>query len=102
VWLLEGAFVVEWIDATASRQGFSSESSARLRFRSLRLVGMGVVAIGLILSLTVATVGKGAIYAWVISTSWFLAVSVFLVLVVWWKDTIFERVKGRDASRVLQ
>ncbi len=102
VWLLAGAFVVEWIDATASRQGFSSGSSSRLRFRSLRLVGMGVVAIGLILSLTVATVGKGAIYAWVISTSWFLAVSVFLVLVVWWKDTIFERMKGRDASRVLQ
>ncbi len=102
VWLLAGAFVVELIDATASRQGFSSESSAKLRFRSLRLVGVSVVAVGLILSLTVATVGKGAIYAWVISTFGFLAIPVFLVLVYWWKDTIFERAKGRETSRVLQ
>ncbi|MGB5368311.1 MAG: AAA family ATPase [Polyangiales bacterium] len=101
-WLLAGAFVVELIDATASRQGFSSESSAKLRFRSLRLVGVSVVAVGLILSLTVATVGKGAIYAWVINTFGFLAIPVFLVLVVWWKDTIFERAKGHEASRLLQ
>ena len=102
LWLLAGAFVVELIDATASRQGFSSESSAKLRFRSLRLVGVSIVAVGLILSLTVATVGKGAIYAWVIRTFGFLAIPVFLVLVVWWKDTIFERAKGRETSRVLQ
>lgn len=101
-WLLAGAFVVELIDATASRQGFSSESSAKLRFRSLRLVGVSVVAVGLVLSLTVATVGKGAIYAWVISTFGFLAIPVFLVLIVWWKDTIFERAKPREASRLLQ
>ncbi len=101
-WLLAGAFVVELIDATASRQGFSSESSAKLRFRSLRLVGVSVVTVGLVLSLTVATVGKGAIYAWVLSTFGFLAIPVFLVLIVWWKDTIFERAKSREASRVLQ
>jgi len=102
LWLLAGRFVVELIDATASRQGFSSESSAKLRFRSLRLVGVSVVAVGLILSLTVATVGKGAIYAWVVSSFGFLAIPVFLVLIVWWKDTIFERAKGRETSRVLQ
>ncbi|MDH3654967.1 MAG: AAA family ATPase [Myxococcales bacterium] len=102
LWLLAGAFVVELIDATASRQGFSSESSAKLRFRSLRLVGVSIVAVGLILSLTVATVGKGAIYAWVVSTFGFLAIPVFLVLIVWWKDTIFERAKGREASAVLK
>ncbi|TFH29346.1 MAG: hypothetical protein E4H00_07135, partial [Myxococcales bacterium] len=38
LWLLAGAFVVQVIDATASRQGPSSESQAKLRFRSLRLV----------------------------------------------------------------
>ncbi|MDH3729077.1 MAG: ATP-binding protein, partial [Myxococcales bacterium] len=102
LWLLTGAFVVELIDATASRQGFSSESSAKLRFRSLRMVGVSVVTVGLILSLTVATVGKGAIYAWVISTFWFLAIPVVLVLVFWWKDTIFERAQSRESSRLLQ
>ena len=102
LWLLAGAFVVELIDATASRQGFSSESSAKLRFRSLRMVGVSVVAVGLILSLTVTTVGKGAIYAWVISTFWFLAIPIFLVLVFWWKDTIFERAKGRESSGLLR
>ena len=102
MWLVAGAFVVELIDATASRQGVSSESSDKLRFRSLRLVGVSVVAVGLVLSLTVATVGKGAIYGWVVSTFGFLAIPVGLVLVVWWKDTIFERAKGRETSSVLQ
>ncbi len=102
VWLLAGAFVVELLDATASRQGVSTESSAKLRFRSLRMVGVSVVAVGLILSLTVATVGKGAIYAWVVSTFWFLAIPIFLVLVFWWKDTIFERAKVRESSGLLR
>jgi len=101
-WLLTGTFVVELIDATASRQGVSSESLAKLRFRSLRLVGVSVVVVGLILSLTETAVGQGAIYAWVIHTFWFLAVPILLLLVVWWKDTIFERAKAREASRLLR
>ncbi|HET6418138.1 MAG TPA: ATP-binding protein [Polyangiales bacterium] len=101
-WLAVGAFVVQLIDATASRQGFSTESLDKLRFRSLRLVGVSVVVVGLILSLTQTAVGKGAIYAWVASTFWFLAIPIGLILVFWWRETIFERAKARTASRFLQ
>jgi len=101
-WLAVGAFVVQLIDATASRQGFSSESLDKLRFRSLRLVGVSVVVVGLSLSLTETAVGKGAIYAWVASTFWFLAIPIGLILVSWWREIIFERAKARGASRFLQ
>lgn len=101
-WLLTGMFVVELIDAAASRQGFSTESSAKLRFRSLRLVGVSVVMVGLILSLTEKAVGRGAIYAWVTHTFWFLAIPIVLLLVFWWKDIIFERAKARESSPLLQ
>ncbi|MGB5810382.1 MAG: ATP-binding protein, partial [Polyangiales bacterium] len=101
LWLLTGAFVVQLIDATASRQGGSSESRARLRFRSLRMVGVSVVGVGLVLSLTDLSVGRGAIYAWVISSFWFLAIPLVAILVVWWKDAVFEDAKIRESSRLL-
>jgi hypothetical protein len=101
-WVALGAFVVQLIDATASRQGFSTESLDKLRFRSLRLVGVSVVVVGLILSLTESAVGKGAIYAWVASTFWFLAIPIGLILVVWWREVIFARASARVASRFLQ
>jgi len=101
-WLAVGTFVVQLIDATASRQGFSTESSDKLRFRSLRLVGVSVVLVGLALSLTITAVGKGAIYAWVASTFWFLAIPIGLILIYWWRDIIFKRAEARTASRFLQ
>ena len=101
-WLLAGAFVVELIEAVASRQGFSSESTAKLRFRSLLLVGISIVIVGLILSLTQAIVGRGAIFAWVVSSIYVLALPIFVLLVIWWMQPIFERAKGRESSRVLR
>jgi len=102
MWSLTGTFVIELIDATASRQGFSSESLARLRFRSLRLVGVSVVVVGLALSLTEAAVGRGAIYAWVTDTFWLLAIPIVLLLVFWWKGEIYDRAKARESSALLQ
>jgi len=102
VWALAGAFVVRLIDAIADRQGYSSEFSSKLRFRSLRLVGVTIVIVGLVLSITDTTVGKGAIYVWVIKTFWFLAIPVGAVLVYWWSDTIFERASAQESNAVLR
>ncbi len=102
VWALTGALVVRLIDAIADRQGYSSEFSSKLRFRSLRLAGVTIVLVGLVLSITDATVGKGAIYAWVIKTCWFLVIPVGIVLVAWWSGTIFERAAGQESSATLR
>lgn len=95
-WSLGGMLVVDVIDAlfaTGDRRRAGSSPTAELRLRSLRWVGRTVVAFGLLLSLTAELVGQGTIYHWVWSTCWWSAVPVFLVMVRWWRPTIFERIR---------
>ncbi|WP_394841330.1 AAA family ATPase [Pendulispora brunnea] len=92
-WILGGALAVNIVNALASDDGTTAkrDDSAALRLRSLRLVGRVVVAFGLVLVLTSRLVGEGTIYEWVLSTCWLASIPVFLVLVRWWRDIVFER-----------
>ncbi len=104
-WTLVGAFIVNAINVLATSADASeirvADGVGRLRLRSLRLVGRIVVVFILIFVLSERLVGKGTVYSWVMSTCWFAAVPVFLVLVLWWRDTVFERVERvRRKSRL--
>ncbi|MEZ4459347.1 MAG: hypothetical protein R3E66_06390 [bacterium] len=94
LWSLLGSFVIKLVDAIAEHQGDRIEgtSTDALRVKSLRLVGVTIVAVGLTLSITEASVGQGAIYGWVKSTSWFFAIPITALLVYWWRPIVFERV----------
>lgn len=94
-WTLGGALIVNVINALSSATGprtHGAHDSDQLRLRSLRLVGRVVVVFALILTISSRLVGEGTIYRWVLSTCWLAALPVFLVLVRWWRETVFERV----------
>lgn len=94
-WTLGGSAVVSAIDGLAAQGERGSRKSrlvtAHVRLRSLRLLGRVVVAVALVLSLSDQLVGRGTIYSWVLSTCWFAAVPVVLLLARWWHDIIHER-----------
>jgi hypothetical protein len=95
-WMLVGALVVNAINAVAARSDatlvpLDDGETERLRLRSLRLVGRTIVVFALILVLSARLVGEGTIYSWVFSTCWFAAIPIFLLLVRWWRGTVFER-----------
>ncbi len=96
-WTLAGALIVNIINSIASNNSVVPHSATdevgRLRLRSLRLVGRVVVVFILVLLVSERLVGKGTVYSWVDSTSWFAAAPVFLILVSWWRETVFERVE---------
>ncbi len=95
-WVLLGSAAILMFDAIAARQArfsWREHSTAKLRFHSLRIIGLDVVAVGLVLSVTSAIVGQGAIYRWVISTCWILSVPVALYLVHRWRPIIFTRLE---------
>ncbi|MEZ4334810.1 MAG: hypothetical protein R3F35_23880 [Myxococcota bacterium] len=96
VWVLGGRLVVGTIDALAavsgSRSIYEDVGAAELRLRSLRLVGRTIVVLALILIVSDRLVGEGTIYSWVLSVCWFAAIPVFLVLVRWWRGTVFARI----------
>lgn len=96
MWTLLGSFVVRLLHAIAGRQGELTRQATQLRFRSLQLVGVSVVVVGLILALAEASVGQGAIYGWVLRTCWLLALPVAALLTVWWRSTVIERAKLRS------
>ena len=94
-WNLGAIFVVHLIDAIAGRRDSDDEVSpiGYLRLSTLQLIGRTVVLIGLTLSLSALLVGKGTIYSWVFTTCWFLAFPLMLVIVSWWRPTIFDRLR---------
>jgi flagellar biosynthesis GTPase FlhF len=99
-WSLAGALVVDAINAVFAPPvtlGVSPQvvqrDEDRLRLRSLRLIGRVVVAFILILVICARLVGQGAIYSWVFSTCWLAGVPILLVLVRWWRHTVFARIE---------
>ncbi len=95
-WTLGGALTVDVVNALAGEAAGSRQEAdtiRSLRLRSLRLVGRIVVAVGLVLSLTERLVGKGTIYQWALSTCWLASVPVVVLLVRWWRGTIFQRLE---------
>lgn len=101
LWVLLGWGVIQFIDALAARETLfsaSEQDSSSLRMHSLRVVGITTIAIGLILSLTAAVVGEGAIYTWVISTCWILSLPVAFYLTFRWRPIILERIARRPGQ----
>ena len=99
-WTFGGALAVSVIDALAGGGGAlesrDGSRTAKVRLRSLQLVGRTIVVFGLILALSSQLVGKGTIYGWVLSTCWLAVIPVGLLVVRWWREIIFERI---DAVR---
>ncbi|WP_353218260.1 hypothetical protein [Sandarakinorhabdus sp.] len=87
VWFAAAATMVLFIDALV--QGVHDDDPrAALRRRSLRLVIGVMLGVGLSLSLTIAAVGEGAIYNWVLTFCWLLLVPLIILLSQWWRDRI--------------
>lgn len=96
-WVIGGTLAVNVTDAIAAGPAAAflnrEDKVGTIRLRSLRLVGWTFVSFALLLALSTQLVGRGTIYGWVFTLSWFAAVPVFLVLVRWWRETVFERIE---------
>ena len=66
----------------------TEDPRAALRWKSLRLVTGALLGVMMVLALTQESVGKGAIYNWVLDACWLLAVPIVLLLTHWWRDRI--------------
>ncbi len=65
-----------------------TDPRAELRLKSLRLAGGALLAVILILEISQAIVGRGAIYNWVTNLAWLLVPILALILTRWWQDRI--------------
>jgi hypothetical protein len=105
-WSLAASLIVDVINAlatvTEAASARTNEATNRLRLDSLRLVGRVVVAFALVLLLSARLVGEGTVYSWVASTCWFAAIPVFLLLVRWWRETVFVRIERIRRKSALQ
>lgn len=99
-WSLTTVFLLRLFDALARGRG-KTDPHADLRWRSLRLVGGGSLAVGLVLGLTVEAVGKGAIYHWVLDLCWLLVPGIILILAHWWRARIVALARQEARESVL-
>ncbi len=91
-WLLLSWFAVVLINAFADRgvSGIGRDTSG-LRLRSLRLIAVWVVLLGLGLDLAGTYAGQGTLYEWVWMAFWVLMVPVVLLLLTWWRPEVKRR-----------
>jgi len=89
-WLFIGAVAVRLIGAMTSS---GSLAHAELRTRSLHVVGVFGVMMGLALDLTARNAGTGVMYTWVVRAGFLLALPLALLLVHWWRGPIFDRLE---------
>lgn len=94
-WTIAGSIVVNAINASfaAAAPAPGATDAEDLRLRSLRLIGRVVLAFVLVLVVSARLVGEGTVYGWVFRMCWFAALPVFLVLVRWWRATVFDRIE---------
>lgn len=95
-WTFASSAIVESVDTLATagpfaRFGATSPESKGLRHRSLRLLGRVVAVYGVTLALCSRLVGEGAIYEMVRATGGFAFLPVCIVLVHWWRPSVFAR-----------
>ncbi|AKM11478.1 hypothetical protein AB433_02415 [Croceicoccus naphthovorans] len=92
VWIIVifsiGAWLIARLANELVRGGRSEDPRANLRLKSLGLVVGVALAVLLALALARESVGEGAIYHWILSFCWLLAIPVTLILSHWWRDRI--------------
>ncbi|RLA30914.1 MAG: hypothetical protein DRR11_12145 [Gammaproteobacteria bacterium] len=98
-WILLGWFSVSLLNAVAARgdAGMAGEN-ARLRKRSLRLIATWLVLLGLGLSLAENLTGIATLHAWVWRLFQILALPVLLILLSWWRKSIFLNLERERES----
>lgn len=98
-WSLTTVLVVNLVDQLARGRG-RDDPRATLRWNSLRLIAGSLLAVGLLLNLTSASVGKGAMYNWVFTLSLLLVPAILVLLANWWRARIvaLAQAEARDSS----
>jgi hypothetical protein len=93
-WVLLAWFMVALIHAMAARgtAGLKSDSSG-LRLRSLKLLAVWLLILGLGLAIAEDLSGQGTLYAWIWNLFEFLTLPVLALLVIWWRSEIFRRIE---------
>ncbi|MCF8710174.1 hypothetical protein [Rhizorhapis sp. SPR117] len=105
IWIIATYSVAAWLAARLTNELVRGrrevDPRADLRLKSLSLV-IGVSFIVLLaLALTGESVGKGAIYNWVLDFCWLLSIPVILLLSHWWRERIVALAGASDGRSSL-
>ncbi len=94
-WILGGSIAISFIlEFTYRNSRSSSKEIVELRLSTIRrYVWSGIIA-GVILQISIMTLGKGTIYNWIYSALFFWFVLITVSVLRLWRDTVFEMVEN--------
>jgi hypothetical protein len=94
-YILVAWFMVALIDAMVTRGAAGLKShAAPIRLKSIWLIALWILLIGLGLGISNDLVGKGTIYAWVWAFSIALILPVVFLLLYWWRPEIYRMIEN--------
>ncbi|GEM_PF-4271023 len=104
-WLAGGLLAVLTLDALVAsyaRLLRIAGQNNELRNRSLRMVGMFIVAGGMTLGVVESLLGRGVLHQWLGSLWGISFVAAAVMLLRWWKPIIWQRLKDRPQSSIVR
>ncbi len=90
-WILGGSIAISFILEFAYRNSRSSSPEViALRLATIRRYVWSIIIAGVILQISMHTLGKGTIYSWIYSALFFWFVLVTISVLKLWRKTVFE------------
>ncbi len=90
-WILGGSIAISFILEFAYRNSqSSSQESIALRLKTIRRYVWSAIVAGVILQISVRTLGEGTIYNWIYSALFFWFVLITLSVLRLWRTKVFE------------
>ncbi|MBA5763506.1 ATP-binding protein [Vibrio sp. 404] len=90
-WVLGGSIAISFILEFAYRNSSSSSREViALRLSTIRRYVWSIIIAGVILQISIRTLGKGTIYSWIYSALFFWFVLVTISILKLWRNKVFE------------
>lgn len=99
-WLLWGRVAIQLVDSFSAahyRRWNRKDEQAKLRFRSVKLLGYVFIVAGMLLALVDALgAGGGTLAAWIRVAFFWAVVPVFIIVLRWWRPIVMKQLALPD------
>lgn len=101
LWVLGGSIIISFIleFANRSKRSFNKKIIA-LRLSTIRRYVWSVIVAGVILQISMITLGKGTIYNWIYNLLYFWFILVTISVIRLWRDYIFQYIDNEQEKPI--
>jgi hypothetical protein len=99
-WFLWGRVIIQLVDSFSAaryRRSHRKDEQAKLRFRSVKLLGYAFIVTGMLLALiNTLGAGGGTLAAWIRVSFFWAVVPIFIIILRWWRPVVMKQLAASE------